>query len=156
MKKVLKTEYEEAETPHRLIYKEQPKIVWKPAKDRMNFEHEYERNLMLSHIVREAVEKVLEIAERCRKAGGSPLVQIYGGRVKITCMGGRGAGHWFKYEEIPRDIMTQLVKEIETLRGQGLKSGEILEKLKEKSEGIDKRDIEIEISILRSRVKEKG
>ena len=40
--------------------------------------------------------------------------------------------------------------------GRNREAIDILEKLKEKSEGIDKRDIEIEISILRSRVKEKG
>ena len=53
MKKVLKTEYEEAETPHRLIYKEQPKIVWKPAKDRMNFEP-FEKEYTWEEVITEA------------------------------------------------------------------------------------------------------
>ena len=38
IKKGLEHDYVEAETPHRLIYKEQPKIIWKPVNERMNFE----------------------------------------------------------------------------------------------------------------------
>ncbi len=39
-----------------LIYAKQKGVPFWIYEDRMNFEHEYERNLMLSHIVREAVE----------------------------------------------------------------------------------------------------
>ena len=39
-----------------LIYAKQKGVPFWIYEDRMNFEHEYERNLKLSHIVREAVE----------------------------------------------------------------------------------------------------
>jgi len=40
-----------------LIYAKQKGVPFWIYEDRMNFEHEYERNLQLSHIVREAVEQ---------------------------------------------------------------------------------------------------
>jgi len=53
MKKGLESDYEGAETPHRLIYKEQPKIIWKPAKERMNFEP-FEKDYTWEEVIAEA------------------------------------------------------------------------------------------------------
>ena len=53
MKEGLESDYEEAETPHRLIYKEQPKIIWKPAKERMNFEP-FEKDYTWGEVIAEA------------------------------------------------------------------------------------------------------
>jgi len=53
-------EYEEAETPHRLIYKEQPEIILKPPKERMNFEP-FEKEY--------SWEEVIEEATRCLYCG---------------------------------------------------------------------------------------
>jgi len=46
-------EYEEAETPYRLFYKDQPEIIWKPAKDRINFEP-FEKDYAWEEVVAEA------------------------------------------------------------------------------------------------------
>lgn len=53
-------EYEEAEIPKRLLYKDQPRIVWKPAKERLNFEP-FEKDY--------AWEEVIEEATRCLYCG---------------------------------------------------------------------------------------
>jgi NADPH-dependent glutamate synthase beta subunit-like oxidoreductase/ferredoxin len=46
-------EYEEAETPFRLIYKDQPEIILKPAKERMNFEP-FEKEYDWDEVIAEA------------------------------------------------------------------------------------------------------
>ena len=46
-------EYEEAETPYRLFYKDQPELMWKPAKDRINFEP-FEKDYNWEEVVSEA------------------------------------------------------------------------------------------------------
>jgi len=46
-------EYEQAETPHRLIYKQQPEIKYKPVKDRMNFEP-FEKDYSWEEVIAEA------------------------------------------------------------------------------------------------------
>lgn len=46
-------EYEEAETPFRSVYKEQPKIIWKPVKDRINFEP-FEKDYSWGEVIAEA------------------------------------------------------------------------------------------------------
>jgi len=53
-------EYEEAETPRRGVYKDQPGIVWKPAKERLNFEP-FEKDYTW--------EEVIEEATRCLYCG---------------------------------------------------------------------------------------
>ena len=53
-------EYEEAETPKRSIYKDQPGIVWKPARERLNFEP-FEKDYTW--------EEVIEEATRCLYCG---------------------------------------------------------------------------------------
>jgi len=54
MKKGLESDYEKAETPYRLIYKEQPKIIFKPAKERMNFEP-FEKDYTWEEVIAEAI-----------------------------------------------------------------------------------------------------
>ena len=46
-------QYEEAETPFRLIYKDQPEIILKPAKERMNFEP-FEKEYDWDEVIAEA------------------------------------------------------------------------------------------------------
>jgi len=53
-------EYEEAETPRRGFYKDQPRIFWKPAKERLNFEP-FEKDYTW--------EEVIEEATRCLYCG---------------------------------------------------------------------------------------
>jgi NADPH-dependent glutamate synthase beta subunit-like oxidoreductase/ferredoxin len=53
-------DYEEAETPFRSVYKDQPKIIWKPAKKRLNFEP-FEKEY--------SWEEVIEEATRCLYCG---------------------------------------------------------------------------------------
>ena len=53
MKGLGEKEYEEAETPHRLIYKDQPEIKYKPVKDRMNFEP-FEKDYGWEEVIAEA------------------------------------------------------------------------------------------------------
>jgi len=46
-------EFEEAETPFRSLYKNQPKIIWKPAKQRLNFEP-FEKDYTFEEVIKEA------------------------------------------------------------------------------------------------------